>query len=265
VEFGLEIKKMDKEERVTKSLEMLKAVGLEGWEYHKVSALSGGMKQRVGLARALANEPEIILMDEPFSALDPLIRRDMHTELLDLQAKLKKTIIFITHDVNEAFKLGDRIAVLKDGEMVQIGTPEEILDNPADEYITNFIEDIDRSRVLRAENIMRKRSLKIGKNTAAKIALEILNDSDYEHGFITDRHDNRILGVVDADDLLLAIKGKLPIAEVMHTDFVSVSEDAYVKEVLEIAAATKYPVAVVNGEGEYVGRIQRAALLKALV
>ncbi|OPL09613.1 MAG: ABC transporter ATP-binding protein [delta proteobacterium ML8_F1] len=265
VQFGLEVKGMEKEERRTKSLEMLKAVGLEGWEDHMISALSGGMKQRVGLARALANEPEIILMDEPFSALDPLIRRDMHTELLDLQAKLRKTIIFITHDVNEAFKLGDRIAVLKDGEMVQIGTPEEILENPANEYITNFIEDIDRSRVIKAENIMRRRVLKIGRNTSAKIALEILTDSDFDHGFVTDRENNRIHGVVDADDLLRAIKEKLSIEAVMHTNFVAVREDTYVKEILEIASETKYPVAVINEQGQYVGRIQRAALLKSLV
>src|SRR5699024_10027539 len=128
--------------------------GLKGYEDQYPQQLSGGMQQRVGLARALANDPDILLMDEPFSALDPLIRREMQQELIRLQKKLKKTIIFITHDVNEAFKLGDRIAVMKDGHVVQVGTPEEILEEPANDYIVDFIQDIDRSKVFQAKHIM---------------------------------------------------------------------------------------------------------------
>ncbi|MBN2259476.1 MAG: glycine betaine/L-proline ABC transporter ATP-binding protein [Clostridiales bacterium] len=265
VEFGLEIKGEKKEYRYKKSLETLKTVGLEGWEDYRISALSGGMKQRVGLARALANDPEIILMDEPFSALDPLIRRDMHTELLDLQSKLKKTIIFITHDVNEAFKLGDRIAVLKEGEIVQIGTPEEILENPENEYIRNFIQDIDRSRILKAENIMRKSILKLNNSQKPKIALEILDDSDFQYGFVVDRETRKIVGVVEADDLIDAIKNKKTIEEVMHLDYITVSKDEYVKEIIEKAYETKYPIAVIDESENYIGRIQRGSLLKALV
>ncbi|NLL57884.1 MAG: glycine betaine/L-proline ABC transporter ATP-binding protein [Firmicutes bacterium] len=154
VEYGLEIKGVPKRERRDKALEMLAIVGLDGWEDKYPGELSGGMQQRVGLARALANNPEILLMDEPFSALDPLIRREMQLELLEIQAKFKKTIVFITHDINEAFKLGDRVAVMKDGKIEQIGTPEEILANPANDYIRDFIQDIDRTKVLQAKNIM---------------------------------------------------------------------------------------------------------------
>lgn len=265
VEFGLEVKGVSQEERYLTCKEMIKTVGLEGWEDYRINELSGGMKQRVGLARALANDPEIILMDEPFSALDPLIRRDMHTELLDLQIKLKKTIIFITHDVNEAFKLGDRVAVLKEGEIVQIGTPEEILENPVDDYIKNFIQDIDRSRILKAENIMRKSVLKIRGTTKPKIALAVLDDSDFEYGFIIDSEDSRLIGIVTVDDLLKAIKENSSIKDVMHDDFKIVKKDVYVKEIIEIALDTKYPIAVVDDYGKYVGRIQRGTLLKALV
>lgn len=265
VEFGLEIRGIDKEERFKKSKEMIKSVGLEGWEDYSIHELSGGMKQRVGLARALANDPEIILMDEPFSALDPLIRRDMHNELLDLQSKLRKTIIFITHDVNEAFKLGDRVAVLKEGEVVQIGTPEEIIDNPANKYIQNFIQDIDRSRILKAENIMRKITAKFSREAKPKIALNLLDEADYEYAFIIDRTTDEVLGIVDADDLLKAIKEKKTVEEVMHTDFQTIHRDTYVKEVIEQALTTKYPLAVVDDDNRCIGRIQRGTLLNALV
>ncbi len=265
VEFGLEIKGMKKEERFKKSKEMIKTVGLEGWEDFRISNLSGGMKQRVGLARALANDPEIILMDEPFSALDPLIRRDMHNELLDIQSKLKKTIIFITHDVNEAFKLGDRVAVLKEGEVVQIGTPEEIIDKPANKYIRNFIQDIDRSRILKAENIMRKISVKFGKTAKPKLALIQLDEADYDYAFVIDRKTGQIEGIVDVDDLMIAVKENKSVEEVMHTDFVTLHQDTYVKEVIEVALKTKYPLAVVDDDNRCVGRIQRGSLLNALV
>lgn len=135
----------------------LKSVGLEGWENSLPDQLSGGMQQRVGLARVLANDPEILLMDEAFSALDPLIRKDMQLELLELQSKLKKTIVFITHDLDEALRIGDRIALMKDGSIVQIGTPEEILIQPANKYVERFVEDVDLSKVLTAAHVMKNR------------------------------------------------------------------------------------------------------------
>ena len=161
VAFGLELQGISSKKRMKKAQESIELVGLKGYEEQKVSELSGGMQQRVGLARALANNPEVLLMDEAFSALDPLIREQMQDELLALQNKMKKTIVFITHDLDEAIKLGDRIAIMKDGEVVQIGTPEEILTNPANNYVTKFTENVDRSRVVTAGSIMIKKPVTI--------------------------------------------------------------------------------------------------------
>src|SRR6056297_3781754 len=154
VEFGLEIGGMEKEERNKKALDAIDLVGLKGYENSMPDELSGGMQQRVGLARALANDPEILLMDEAFSALDPLIRTQMQDELLELQAKMHKTIVFITHDLDEALKLGDRIAIMNDGYVVQVGTPEEILTNPANDYVKAFVQNVDRTKVITAESLM---------------------------------------------------------------------------------------------------------------
>ena len=154
VGYGLEIRGVDVEIRQSKAEEVLELVGLKGWDRRYPHELSGGMQQRVGLARALAVDPEIMLCDEPFSALDPLIRRDMQNELLKLQQALKKTILFITHDFLEAIKLGDRIAIMKDGEIVQIGTPQQIVANPGNDYVREFTQDVPRAKVLTAESIM---------------------------------------------------------------------------------------------------------------
>lgn len=155
-EYGLELQGVEKEQRRSKALESLKLVGLEGFEEQYPNQLSGGMQQRVGLARALANDPDILLMDEAFSALDPLIRKDMQDELLELHTSVGKTIIFITHDLDEALRIGDRIVLMKDGNIVQIGTPEEILMNPSNEYVERFVEDVDLSKVLTAGHIMKR-------------------------------------------------------------------------------------------------------------
>ena len=155
VAYGLEVQGVDKAERVAKARGVLNVVGLEGWGDHYPEELSGGMQQRVGLARALATDPEIMLFDEPFSALDPLIRRDMQDEVVRLQRELRKTMIFITHDLMEALKLGDRIAIMKDGGFVQVGTPEEVVSRPADDYVADFTKDVPRAHVLTARTIMR--------------------------------------------------------------------------------------------------------------
>src|SRR5690554_7433471 len=152
--FGLEIRGDDKIEREKKALDALETVGLDGYEDHYPSEMSGGMQQRVGLARALANDTEVLLMDEAFSALDPLIKSDMQDELLQIQEKVHKTIVFITHDLDEAIKLGDRIMIMKDGIIEQIGTPEEILTNPASEYVEAFVEKVDRKTIITAESLM---------------------------------------------------------------------------------------------------------------
>jgi glycine betaine/proline transport system ATP-binding protein len=155
VGYGLEVQGIDKAERAERSRRVLEVVGLDGWGEHYPEELSGGMQQRVGLARALATDPEIMLFDEPFSALDPLIRRDMQDEVVRLQREVKKTMIFITHDLMEALKLGDRIAIMKDGRFVQVGTPEEVVARPADDYVADFTKDVPRAHVLTARTIMR--------------------------------------------------------------------------------------------------------------
>jgi glycine betaine/proline transport system ATP-binding protein len=155
VAYGLEVQGVDRAERVGRSHDVLEVVGLEGWDDHYPDELSGGMQQRVGLARALATDPEIMLFDEPFSALDPLIRRDMQDEVIRLQRELKKTMIFITHDLSEALKLGDRIAIMKDGKFVQVGTPEDVVAHPADAYVADFTKDVPRAHVLTARTIMK--------------------------------------------------------------------------------------------------------------
>jgi len=264
VEFGLEVKKVDKDLRYKISKDSLDAVGLSPWADSYIHELSGGMKQRVGLARALANNPDILLMDEPFSALDPLIRSDMHVELLDLQSELKKTIVFITHDVNEAFLLGDRIAVLKDGEIVQIGTQEEFFDNPADEYIENFIKDIDKTRVLKSENIMRKLKLKATTEMSPKVLIKEMEAKDLDYAFVVDKE--RVLcGVVTVDDCIKAINEKLKIKDVVRTNYMTVPGNSYIKDIINVAMESAYPLAIVNDKNQILGIIPRSSILKALI
>ena len=194
VEFGMEISGVNKTERKKKALQIIEMVGLKGWENHKPKLLSGGMQQRVGLARALANNPEILLMDEPFSALDPLIRRQMQEELLSLQEALNKTIIFITHDIDEAFLLGDRIAIMREGEIQQIGTPYEILENPKTEYVRTFIRDINRARVYQVKHIMQP----LSEDRKEHYLIHVPENLSVEKVFGVLR-DNKSVGVCDQD------------------------------------------------------------------
>lgn len=264
VEFGLEVKNVEKEMRFKVAKDSLEAVGLGPWADSYIHELSGGMKQRVGLARALANDPDIMLMDEPFSALDPLIRSDMHVELLDLQSELKKTIVFITHDVNEAFLLGDRIAVLKDGEIVQIGTQEDFFENPADEYIENFIKDIDKTRVLKSENIMRKLKLKATTEMSPKVLIKEMETKDMDFAFVVDKE--RVLrGVVTVDDCIKAMNEKLKIKDVIRTNYKTVPKNSYIKDIINEAMESSYPLAIVNDKGQILGVIPRSSILKALI
>lgn len=264
IEFGLEVRGMEREKRYKVAKQTLDSVGLKGWGDSYIHSLSGGMKQRVGLARALANDPEILLMDEPFSALDPLIRGDMHEELLDLQSELKKTIIFITHDVNEAFLLGDRIAVLKDGELIQVGTQEEFFENPANEYIENFIQDIDRIRVLKSENIMRGPRLRATSTMSPKVLIHEMEERDMDFCFVVD--ESRVLqGVVTVDDVVRAIAQKKRIPEVLRNSVKAVPLDSYIRDIVSEAMETEYPLAVVNEKNQLRGVIPRSAILRALV
>ena len=209
VAFGLEVRGLEREERETAALEVLHMVGLKGWEYHYPHELSGGMQQRVGLARALAVDPEVLLCDEPFSALDPLIRREMQDELLNLQQTLNKTIVFITHDFLEALKIGDRIAIMKDGIIVQIGTPEEIVAHPADAYVREFTKDVPRVKVLTARSIMKKEVEGNVADTAvpAAITLEKLIPltAETDSTFPVVDSANSIIGYVNRVAVMLAL------------------------------------------------------------
>ena len=214
ISFGLEIRGMDKDERKAKSLEVLQKVGLDGWAEHFPRELSGGMQQRVGLARAMAVDPEILIFDEPFSALDPLIRREMQDELLSIQAEVQKTMIFITHDFLEAIKMGDRIAIMKDGVVVQIGTPEEIVTNPVDDYVREFTEDVPRHKVVSVGRVMQAVSDPKRIESAERIhhkakidsLIHIVTKSDGPMAVIDD--ENRIVGEVTQTIILKAMSSR---------------------------------------------------------
>lgn len=263
VEYGLEIKKVKKEEREEKAVKMIKAVGLEGWENSMPKELSGGMQQRVGLARALANDPDILLMDEPFSALDPLIRREMQEELLDLQEKLKKTIIFITHDINEAFKLGDRVAVMKDGEIVQLGTPEEMIESPSEKYIEDFVRDVDRSKVMQAKNIMQKSLALVSTKDGLKYALREMRINNLSSLFVLGEK-RKLEGIISLDDTLEAIRGKKSLIDIIKKDYYTAHPEDYVSDLIPKAAHTKYPIAVLDEEEKFLGIIVRVSVLSGL-
>jgi glycine betaine/proline transport system ATP-binding protein len=264
VEYGLEIKGVSKSDRENIARTVLETVGLGGWEDKLPSQLSGGMQQRVGLARALATEPDILLMDEPFSALDPLIRREMQQELLDIQAKLKKTIIFITHDVNEAFKLGDRVAVMKDGKVVQIGTPEDILASPANDYIEDFVQDIDRAKVLQAKNVMFKPTAIVSVKDGIKVAVKEMKDNGISSIFVLD-HERKLQGIVTIDDTVTAIKENKNLRDIIRKDFETTDPEAYIQDLIPKATESKFPIAVVDENNKFLGIIVRVSVLTALI
>lgn len=264
VEYGLEVKGIEKKEREEIARKTLETVGLGGWEDKLPNELSGGMQQRVGLARALATEPDILLMDEPFSALDPLIRREMQQELLDIQARLKKTIIFITHDVNEAFKLGDRVAVMKDAKVVQIGTPEDILANPANDYIEDFVQDIDRSKVLQAKNVMFKPTAVVSLKDGLKVAVKEMKDSGISSIFVLD-HERKLQGIVTIDDAIQANKENKALRDILRQDYETTDPEAYLQDLIPKATNSKFPIAVVDESNKFLGIIVRVSVLAALI
>ena len=264
VEYGLEVKGFSKEERQKIALEMIKTVGLDGWEYKRPTELSGGMQQRVGLARALANDPDILLMDEPFSALDPLIRREMQLELLNIQSKLQKTIIFITHDINEAFKIGDRVAVMKDGKIVQIGTPEEIISNPSDEYIEDFVRDIDRMKIMQAKHVMNKSTPIVSLKDGPNVALKEMKSNSISSLFVVNK-DMQLQGIVTLDDTINAIKEKKKLEEILKKDYFTTLPDSYIQDLMCQAVETKYPIAVIDEDNKLLGVVVRSSILSGLI
>lgn len=261
--WGLEVLKVPKAERRARALEALELVGLKGWEDSYPSELSGGMQQRVGLARALATDADILLMDEAFSALDPLIRREMQEQLIELQQTLKKTIIFITHDLNEAMYLGDRIAVMKDGRIVQIGTGEDILQDPADDYVEAFVQDVDRSRVLTAASVMEEPVATILSREGPKAALRKMKERQVNGLFVVGPG-RRLRGVALDDEVLAAARaGEHALDGILHSDFPMVTPETPLADLLLSSADSRYPLPVVE-DGKLVGVIPRVTLLAAL-
>ena len=264
-EYGLEIKGMDPAERRDKAEKALAQVGLDGWEDSYPRQLSGGMQQRVGLARALALDPDILLMDEAFSALDPLIRRDMQDELLELQEKVRKTILFISHDLDEALKLGDRIVLMKDGVIVQVGTAEDILTHPANDYVERFVEEVDISKVLTAESVMKKsEAMAYLKTDGPRAALRKMKKHSISGLFVMDE-EHKLRGYVTAEDCKRMLdEDKKDLAEVMTTDLYTVPADTPATDLFQIMHDLPTPLAVVSDEGRLKGVIIRGLLLAAI-
>jgi glycine betaine/proline transport system ATP-binding protein len=261
VEYGLEVKKEDKASREAKALEAIDVVGLKGWEHYHPHQLSGGMRQRVGLARALANNPNVLLMDEPYSALDPLIRRDMQNELMNLEDYIDKTIIFITHDMNEAFKLGDRIALMKDGEIVQLGKPSDFFTNPANDYVKDFIADVDKTQVLRAKQVMTPIEEDLNIDTQRTKARDIMVEKGLEFIYVTDRV-GKYIGYVTLDDC--KNKRNQTIEKLIRNDIEPFYRNLFISELIGPLSETDYEIPIVDSKNRLRGTISNEAILNAI-
>jgi len=264
VAYGLEVQGIDRDKRYEQAHQAIDMVGLSDYAGSRVQQLSGGMQQRVGLARALATDADILLMDEAFSALDPLIRNQMQDELLDLQHKMHKTIVFITHDLDEALKLGDHIAIMKDGRIVQIGSPEEILTHPADEYVRSFVENVDRSKVITAGTVMQKPSVVLRMRDGTGGAVRLMREHGRSTLFVVDEQ-RRLRGMVRIDDAVKQMKAdRHDLSEIMIEDVCTTTEDKPLTELMTDAAETPVPIVVVDDERKLHGIVTRAAMLSAM-
>ncbi len=262
VEYGLEISGIEKSLRAQKAVEAIKLVGLEGYEESMINELSGGMQQRVGLARALANDPEILLMDEAFSALDPLIRTQMQDELLELQAKMHKTIVFITHDLDEALKLGDRIAIMGNGgKIIQIGTPEEILTEPKDDYVKAFLLNVDRTKVITASAIMRKPYTITIPKDGPGVAVRTMDKHGQSTLFAVDS-DRILKGIVHVKDMVKLQQNKEKSVEAeLVEDIYLTTPDTSIADLLPTALVANYPLAVIDENKKLLGVVDQASII----
>jgi glycine betaine/proline transport system ATP-binding protein len=266
--LGLELAGVNRAERHAAADLALDQVGLAGWGASYPDELSGGMQQRVGLARALASDPSILLMDEAFSALDPIIRTEMQSELMRLQQVKRRTIVFISHDLDEAMRIGDRIAIMKDGQVVQVGTPEEILRNPADDYVRSFVRGVDASAVFKAGDIARKSQVVVAEQhgKGSRAALKMLEDQDRNYAFVVSPS-QQYLGVVSADSLRSALDGHvgpLGLGHALLPDVQPISADEAVNGLYGQVAQCPYPVPVTAADGKFLGAISKTTLLKFL-
>ncbi|WP_199280372.1 quaternary amine ABC transporter ATP-binding protein [Salinibacterium sp. CAN_S4] len=262
--YALEVQGVPRAERLERANRTIELVGLSGWGERMPSELSGGMQQRVGLARALTADTDVLLMDEAFSALDPLIRREMQQQLLELQHDLGKTIIFITHDLNEAMFIGDRIAVMRDGRIVQVGTPEEILTDPANDYVEQFVQDVDRARVLTAASVMEPARSTVHSTAGPRAALKTMRDLQTSAAFVLGR-DRKLLGVVrDGQAMKLVRNGNPDLASIITDDYAAVDSATFLSDLFLPSVESTLPLAVVDERQRLVGVIPRVTLLAAL-
>lgn len=266
VSFGLELQKVDRNKRYERAQHAIELVGLSGWENSIPAQLSGGMQQRVGLARALAVDAPILLMDEAFSALDPLIRREMQDELLEIQGQMNKTIVFVTHDLDEALKLGDRIAIMRDAEVVQTGTAEQIVARPADDYVRAFVEGVDRSEVLTASGIMQRPLATAMVRDGPRTVLRKLRRYGLSGIFVTDR-ERRLQGYLSSESVVEHVRSDGEAEQIRPEDFeepLVVQADTPLSEIIDLASQVSKPIAVTDGEGRLRGVIVKGAILAAL-
>ena len=266
--FGLELAGVNRAERQQLAAVALEQVGLDGWGASYPDELSGGMQQRVGLARALASDPSILLMDEAFSALDPIIRTEMQSELLRLQQVKRRTIVFISHDLDEAMRIGDRIAIMKDGHVVQVGTPDEILRNPADDYVRNFVRGVDAAAVFKASDIARKRLTVVREHTdrGCRAALQLIEGHDDNFAYVVSPT-QRYLGTVSADSLRAALHGHhgpLGLQHAFMADVPPIAADAAVADLFGQVAQAPCALPVVQADGRFRGAISKTTLLRFL-
>ena len=266
--FGLELAGIEKEKRYARAKDALDQVGLSGWEESYPSQLSGGMQQRVGLARGLAVDPDILLMDEAFSALDPLIRTEMQDELLKLQEEQKRTIVFISHDLDEALRIGDRIAIMEGGRVIQVGAPEEILQNPADDYVRAFFRGVDPTNVISSGDILRDThpTIIVTRTGSLRTAHELLSGSDRDHGYVLDPR-RRFLGIVSSETLQECMESGAddsPLEQAFIKDGKAVNINDSMQDILPLVASNSWPVPVVDDDNIYKGVVSKNRFLKTL-
>jgi len=265
VAYGLKVRGVSKAKRYAKAREVIAMVGLKGWESQLPGALSGGMQQRVGIARALANDPEILLMDEPFSGLDPLIRRQMQDELLELQSELHKTILFVTHDLHEALKLGNNIAIMRDGGIIQTGKPEEVITAPSDAYVREFVQDASPAKVLSAENIMEQPNVLLYDWQGPRAAMHILRTSNLDEAFLVNRA-GKLVGLVTVERLIELFRNKgTSLKDAIEPDLPTCTADTLVEDLFPLGASTGYPIPVINDKGKFLGEIHTSTILLSMI
>ena len=266
--FGLELAGMRRAPRLAQAALALEQVGLAGWGARYPDELSGGMQQRVGLARALASDPSVLLMDEAFSALDPIIRAEMQSDLLRLQSMKRRTVVFVSHSLDEAMRIGDRIAIMRDGCLVQVGTPDDILRNPANDYVRSFIHDVDAAAVFKAADIARKTQIVVSEHASrgSRAALKMLEDMDREYAYVVDPA-QQYLGMVSVESLRSALYGQVGpvgLARAFLPAVQPIHGDALVKNLYGQVAHAAYSVPVVKEDGRFCGAISKTTLLKFL-